>query len=531
MADQDQAEIARRRTFAIISHPDAGKTTLTEKLLLYSGALHLAGSVRARRSQRATVSDWMAMERERGISISSTVLAFEYAGRRCNLLDTPGHADFSEDTYRTLSAVDSAVMVIDAARGVEEQTRKLFRVCRGRGIPILTFVNKMDRPSLGPLALLGVVEEALGIEAVPLNWPIGDGAEFQGVYDRQRRMVHRYDRVEHGARRAPVQVADLSDPAAGALLGEAAGRRLREEVELLDGAGEGFDRARFSQGEQTPVFFGSALINFGLDLFLDRFVDLAPAPAASGQPDGADGFAGTVFKIQSNMNPLHRDSVAFVRVSRGVFRRDEAVVHARTGRRLRLSQAHTLFAQARETVDVAYAGDVIGIANPGFLAIGDSLSLGAPAADVTLPRFPPEHFALLRGGDVSKQKAFLRGIDQLEREGAVQVLRQPEAARREPVLAAVGLLQFEVVRYRLRAEYGVDTELEVLPYRLARWLEGPPAAVAAFRAYGALRCQDADGRPVVLFPHQRECDHYASEHPALRFLEAGARGEAAAVRA
>lgn len=529
MAGVVRSEIARRRTFAIISHPDAGKTTLTEKLLLYSGALHLAGAVRARRSQRATVSDWMAMERERGISITSTVLAFDYAGMRCNLLDTPGHADFSEDTYRTLTAVDSAVMVLDAARGVEEQTRKLFRVCRARGVPILTFVNKLDRPSLPPLELLGRIEQALGIEAVPCNWPIGDGAGFQGVYDRAQRLVHRYARVEHGARRAPVEVADLGDGSLDRLLGAEAAARLREEVALLDGAAPAFDAARFRDGAQTPVFFGSALVNFGLDLFLDRFVDLAPPPAAAQAPDGDAGCAGTVFKIQSNMNPLHRDSMAFVRLTRGAFRREEAVVHGRTGRRLRLAQAHALFAQERETVDVAYAGDVIGVANPGFLRIGDALYVGAAVPDASLPRFAPEHFAVLRGRDVAKQKAFVRGVEQLEQEGAVQVLHRPDAARREPVLAAVGLLQFEVVRYRLRAEYGVETEIEVLPYRLARWLEGPPAALEAFQPYGALRCLDSEGRPLVLFAHPRDCDYYAGEHPELRLLEVPEGVAAAAV--
>jgi len=514
-------EIARRRTFAIISHPDAGKTTLTEKLLLYSGAVQLAGAVRARRTQRAAVSDWMAMEQQRGISITSTVLAFDYGGCRCNLLDTPGHADFSEDTYRTLAAADSAVMVIDAARGVEVQTRKLFRVCRQRGIPILTFVNKLDRPARPPLELLGVIEEALSIEAVPLNWPIGDGPEFQGVYDREGRRVLRYERVEHGARQAPVQVAGILDPALGRLLGEPAAARLREDVALLDGAGVDLDPARFAAGQQTPVFFGSALTNFGVEPFLDRFIELAPAPAEAGGPD----FAGFVFKIQSNMNPLHRDSMAFVRIGRGVFQREAPVVHARTGRRLRLGQASTLFARERETVDVAYAGDVIGVSNPGFFAIGDALHVGAAPAPVLLPSFQPEHFAALRSGDVQRQKAFLKGLEQLEQEGAVQILHQPGTARREPILAAVGRLQFEVVAFRLRAEYGVETQVEPLPYGLARWMQGDEAALAAFRPWGVLRCTDREGRPVALFSNDRELAYQAGEYPGLRFVE---RGEAVA---
>ncbi len=511
------AEAARRRTFAIISHPDAGKTTLTEKLLLYSGAVQLAGAVRARRRQRAAVSDWMAMERQRGISISSTVLAFDYAGCRCNLLDTPGHADFSEDTYRTLTAVDSAVMVIDAARGVEAQTRRLFEVCSQRGIPILTFVNKMDRPALPPLELLGRIEDVLGIEAVPLVWPIGDGAEFQGVYDRESGSVLRYERVEHGARQAPVRVAGADDPALAGLLGAPATERLRDDVALLDGVGVRFDRPRFAAGKQTPVFFGSALTNFGVQPFLERFLALAPAPAA---PGGAD-FAGFIFKMQSNLDPLHRDTMAFVRVTRGVFEREATVIHAATGRRLRLGQASTLFARDRETVDRAFPGDVIGVSNPGYFAIGDTLHVGAAPEPVRMPAFQPEHFAALRNVGVEKQKAFLRGLEQLQQEGAVQILHRPAAARREPVLAAVGRLQFDVVCFRLKAEYGVEVRLDPLPYSVARWIAGPEAEVAAFQPWGVLRCEDGEGRPVALFPNERELAYLAGEHPRLRFVERG----------
>ena len=510
-------EVARRRTFAIISHPDAGKTTLTEKFLLYSGAVQLAGSVRARRNRRSTVSDWMAMERERGISISSTVLGFEYGGCRCNLLDTPGHADFSEDTYRTLAAVDSALMVIDAARGVEAQTRKLFRVCRSRGIPILTFVNKMDRPAMAPLEILSVVEEALGIEAVPLNWPVGDGSEFQGVYDRETGTVHRYERVEHGARPVPVRVAGVADPSLESLLGVEPARRLREEVELLDGVGARLDPARFDRGDQTPVFFGSALTNFGLDLLLDRFVALAPAPSPAAAT--TTDFAGFVFKIQSNMNPQHRDSVAFLRVQRGRFSREEQVVHVRSGRRLRLNQAHALFGNERETVDTACAGDVIGVSNPGFLRIGDALCCGATPRPVSLPGFQPEHFATLRNIDVQKQKAFLRGLEQLTQEGAVQLLEPVGATRREPVLAAVGRLQFDVVQFRLRSEYGVETACDLLPYSIARWLLGPAEAVEAFRPYGVMRCMDAAGRPVALFSNERELAWCVESTRDVRFVE------------
>jgi peptide chain release factor 3 len=518
-------EVARRRTFAIISHPDAGKTTLTEKLLLYGGAVHLAGAVRARRRQRATVSDWMAMERSRGISITSTVLSFECHGLRLNLLDTPGHADFSEDTYRTVAAADCAVMVVDAGRGVEEQTRKLFRVARARGLPVLTFVNKMDRPGLGALALLDVVEESLGVQAVPITWPVGEGSGFAGVYDREKARVSWYQRTEHGERPAPVRVGPLAE--AEAVVGEEAAARLRDELALLDGAVGRLDRERFLRGEATPVFFGSALTNFGLDAFLEHFLDLAPAPA--GGEDGGD-FAGFVFKIQSNMDPLHRDSVAFVRVTRGVFRRDDTVVHGRTGRRLRLGQAMSLFGRERETVDLAYAGDVVGVPSQGTLAIGDVLYVGERPAPVPLPRFAPEHFAVLDTPDVAKRKAFLRGVQQLEREGAVQVWSLPGAARRAPLLAAVGVLQFDVVRYRLREEYGVETTLEVLPHRLARWVDGPADAVAAFAAYGTLRCQDGEGRPVVLFPNERELAYCVERHPSLAFRDVAA-AEAEAVRA
>jgi peptide chain release factor 3 len=515
-------EIARRRTFAIVSHPDAGKTTLTEKLLLYGGALASAGSVRAGRNQRAATSDWMEIERQRGISITSTVLAFDYGGCRVNLLDTPGHADFSEDTYRTLVAADSAVIVLDAARGVEAQTLKLFKVARQMRLPVFTFVNKMDRPAMEPLALLDIIERDLEIEAVAVNWPIGDGPEFQGVYDRQSGQVHRYDRVEHGARRAPVALSALGDAALDALVGAEPAARLRSDVELIDSVGPAFSPEQVAAGAQTPVFFGSALTNFGVDLFLDRFVELAPPPLQSPAAEGGDdAFAGFVFKIQSNMNPQHRDSVAFVRITRGTFARDEVATHGRTGRTLRLGHATTLFARERQTVDVAYAGDVIGVANPGLLAIGDTLYSGSPPPPVELPTFPPEHFARLQNVNVLQQKAYLKGLDQLGLEGVVQVLAAAGAGRREGILAAVGRLQFDVMHFRMKSEYGVDTVVEVLPYRLARWLFGPEREVAAFvTPTGCLRCEDALSRPVVLFGHEWDLDYCTKTYPALSFREA-----------
>jgi peptide chain release factor 3 len=498
-------EAARRRTFAIISHPDAGKTTLTEKLLLYGGAVSLAGSVTARKHQRQTASDWMALERERGISVSSTVLAFPYGGCQVNLLDTPGHNDFSEDTYRTLSAVDSAVMVLDGARGIEPQTRKLFEVCRERGIPIFTFVNKLDRPAKHPLVLLDEIEQTLGLRTYPLNWPIGDGPDFRGIFDRQSRSVHLFSRTEHGATRAPVQVADLADPALDALLGTERAATLREDLELLDHAGAEFDPAAIRRGELTPVCFGSALTNFGVELFLRRFLELAPAPGpqrtSNGDVEPGDPtFSGFVFKIQANMDPRHRDRVAFLRVCSGRFSRDMEVWHPRSKRRVRLAPPLRLFGQDREVVEEAYPGDVIGLVNPGLFAIGDTVSEREIGLFPPLPRFQPEHFALLRHSRADRYKQFLKGLEQIEEEGGIQVFYPVSAGKREPILAAVGALQFDVVRYRLEAEYDVETALESLGYSVARWVEGDPLEIAALGdGRGRLRTEDRDGRPVLLF--------------------------------
>ena len=498
-------EVARRRTFAIISHPDAGKTTLTEKLLLYGGAISLAGSVRARRNQRVTTSDWMALEQQRGISISSTVLQFPYRDYQLNLLDTPGHQDFSEDTFRTLAAADSAVMVIDAAKGVEERTKRLFQVCRLRGIPIFTFVNKLDRPAREPLALLDEIESVLGIDATPVNWPIGDGPTFRGVYDRASRQVHLFDRTEHGQRIAPVQATDAFDSALGELLGEHLSARLSLDIELLEGAGAAFDRRRVLQGEQTPVFFGSALTNFGVQLFLDAFVAQAPPPGprrARGttvDPEGED-FSGFIFKIQANMDPLHRDSVAFLRVCSGRFERDTVVQHVRTGRKVRLAHSHKLFARERESLDEAFPGDIVGLVNPGQFAIGDTLCTGPRVEFEGIPRFQPEQFALLHNTNTAKYKQFRKGLRQLEEEGAIQILHARDGARWEPILAAVGQLQFDVARFRLESEYGVATELQPLPYRVARWLVGELDEILALPwGRGALLAEDRDGRIVGLF--------------------------------
>lgn len=499
------AQVARRRTFAIISHPDAGKTTLTEKLLLYAGAIELAGAVRKKAQQRHARSDWMAMEQKRGISVTSTVLQFEHAGRCFNLLDTPGHQDFSEDTYRVLTAVDGAVMVLDAAKGVEPQTLKLFEVCRRRGLPVLTFINKMDLPGREPLELLDEIERVLEMAAVPLNWPIGGGRDLQGVYDREEGRILRFERVVRGERAAPVRVADLADPGLDRLVGERHARELREAVQLLEGAVPAFDGELYRKGLLTPVYFGSALNSFGVGAFLEALVALAPPPSPRESDRGlvdpaTPAFSGFVFKIQANMDPLHRDSMAFLRIVSGRFEKGMAVDHPRLGRRLRLPRAHRVFAQERETTEEAFAGDVVGLVNPGIFVIGDTVSDGLAVRFPPVPRFAPEHFARLRPQSVDKHKAFGKGLRQLEEEGAIQVLYETSSVRREPILAAVGELQFDLVQSRLEQEYRVPTIVDRLPYRSALWVLTEPqqAAGIAWPFHGLLRTQDRDGRLVAL---------------------------------
>jgi peptide chain release factor 3 len=524
--EQLAAETARRRTFAIISHPDAGKTTLTEKLLLYSGAIDLAGSVRTRKNQRHATSDWMTMERERGISITSTVLAVDYEGCRINLLDTPGHQDFSEDTYRTLMAVDSAVMVLDAAKGIEAQTRKLFEVCRMRGVPILTFINKLDQPGREPLDLLDELERVLEIGAVPMNWPIGSGGEFQGVYDLPGRQVLRFERTAHGAQRAPVQVASLDAPALEGLLGESAARQLRDDVALLEGAGADFGQGRFLRGAVTPVFFGSALNNFGVEPFLRALVALAPPPGPRASDRGPidpveEPFSGFVFKIQANMDPLHRDRMAFIRVCSGRFEKDMQVHSPRLGRSIRMTRPHRVFARERETVTEAFPGDVIGVTNPGLFAIGDTLCAGAALQYAPIPRFAPERFAVLNNRSIAKHKQFHKGLTQLVEEGVVQLLYDSESLRREPILAAVGELQFDVVRARMAAEYNVETDVEHLAYVAARWPGCSPEVLAETRLPSAVRrVRDADDRPVLLFTSPWELAFVERDRPQLQLRSA-----------
>ncbi|OLV19281.1 peptide chain release factor 3 [Deinococcus marmoris] len=511
------AEIARRRTFAIISHPDAGKTTITEKLLLYGGAILEAGSVTAKEGRAHTKSDWMSIEQQRGISISSSALTFEYEGRHINLLDTPGHQDFSEDTYRTLTAADSALMVLDAARGVQIQTEKLFAVCRNRHTPILTFVNKMDRPALDPFDLLQQLENVLQITAVPLTWPIGDGPDFKGVYDLQTGQVLAFERTSGGKHRAPMQTAGLDDPRLIGLVGADLAAKLKEDVELIEAAMPEFDAAGFLSGELTPVFFGSAMNNFGVEHFLSNFVELAPPPGPTettlGERDPEAPFAGFIFKLQANMSKHHRDRTAFMRVMSGHFVRGMDVTHTRSGRKLRLSQAHTLFAQDREKVEEAFPGDIVGLVNPGVFQIGDVISLDAKVALPSFPRFTPETFATLALKDVGKRKAFMKGLTQLAEEGVVQTFFPTDGAR-DPYLGAVGPLQFEVFQARLQEEYGVDVEMNITGYQLVRWLAGDASSVARF----ARHVEDDQGRPVMLFRSKYDLEYTAEQHPEIEFL-------------
>jgi len=517
--------IAMRRTFAIISHPDAGKTTLTEKLLLYGNAIELAGNVRARKNQRSTTSDWMEMERERGISITSTILQFPYQDHVVNLLDTPGHQDFSEDTYRTLSAVDSAVMVIDAAKGIEPQTLKLFEVCRKRGIPIFTFINKMDRPARDPLDLLDEIKKVLGMEPIPMNWPIGDGPEFRGVYDRATHGVYLFERTERNERMAPEVFMPMDDLEKKNILSQTRFDQLAESIHLLDEVGVVFDRESVLAEKQTPVFFGSAVTNFGVRLFLDTFVKYAPPP----QPYLSDvgiitptspEFSGFIFKIQANMNPKHRDTVAFLRICSGRFERGMDLIHSQSGKTIRLLRPYKPFANEREIIDEAFPGDVLGIPNNGEFAIGDSLCSGKQIRFASIPRFQPEHFALLRNTDLNKQKQFAKGLLQLESEGAVQVLYNLNAFKREPILAVVGQLQFDVVQARLKSEYNVPTNLERLPHILMRWIKGSDADVQEIPNRGeAMIARDSQNEWVALFSSTFFLKHYTEKYPNLRFVD------------
>jgi peptide chain release factor 3 len=530
-----------RRTFAIISHPDAGKTTLTEKLLLYGGAVELAGSVTARKNQRATTSDWMELEKQRGISISSTVLQFDYTPEpdhptstatpptyRVNLLDTPGHKDFSEDTYRVLTAVDAAVMVIDAGKGIESQTRKLFEVCRRRGVPIFTFMNKCDRPTKDPLELIDELERVLGIGAFPVNWPLGNGPAFRGVYDRLTESVHIFERTRHGAYVAPVRVLGLDDPALREGLSPDVYTESREQIEMLGGAGESFDPVRVLAGEVTPVYFGSAANNFGVRLLLDGFlrhsappgprraIAFESAPERMISPDAAP-FSGFVFKIQANMDPRHRDRIAFVRVVSGTFTREMSVLHAQSGKRIRLSNAQKLFGRDRETVEDGRAGDVVGIVGHDVLRIGDTLTEDRAILYDEIPPFTPEVFAYLHNPQPGNAKKFRLGLDQLLQEGVVQLLMVGMGHVKTPLLAAVGPLQFEVVQYRLKSEYGAESRLENSRWQFVRWWRKPgtDADWLPDLPSDAEHAVDRDSRPVVLFADEWALRNFQQRNPAV----------------
>ncbi|HET7274640.1 MAG TPA: peptide chain release factor 3 [Longimicrobiaceae bacterium] len=499
-------EVRRRRTFAIISHPDAGKTTLTEKLLLYGGAIRLAGSVKARRADRHATSDWMKMEQERGISVTSSVLQFEYQGKQINLLDTPGHQDFSEDTYRTLIAADSAVMLLDNRKGVEEQTRKLFEVCKLRRTPIFTFVNKCDRPGEAPLKLLDDVEADLGIRCFPVTWPITSGAQFLGVYDRVQKRIHLFERgLDHGQRRAGTRVSDLDDPEVREMIGENAHAQLLEDIELLDMAGAEFSHDEFLAGELSPTFFGSALTNFGVEPFLQSFLELAPPPVPRESSAGmvspeAEDFSGFVFKIQANMDPKHRDRIAFVRICSGRFEAGMQVAHVRSGKKIRLAAPTQFLARERTAVEEAWPGDVIGIHDRGNLRIGDTLAVDGDLEFGGIPRFSPEHFARIHMDDPLRRKQLDTGLKQLSEEGAAQVFYAESIIGPAPIVGAVGMLQFDVLLHRLEHEYGVAAKLDPLSYRFARWVEGRDDDISRVAAgIGRMLVYDSKERPLILF--------------------------------
>jgi peptide chain release factor 3 len=515
-----RAAVARRRNFAIISHPDAGKTTLTEKLLLYGGAIQQAGAVKAKGEQRRVTSDWMEIEKQRGISITSTVLQFDYNGNTINLLDTPGHQDFSEDTYRTLAAADNAVMLEDAAKGLEPQTRKLFEVCKMRQIPIFTFINKMDRPGREPLELLDEIEKELGLAPWAVNWPIGSGERFRGVIDRRSREVILFQRAERG-RQATENRLQLNDPNLKNLVEPELLDQAIEELELLDTAGAELELDLVHAGALTPVFFGSAMTNFGVHPFLDTFLELAQKPVARQSREGPvdplrTDFSGFVFKLQANMDARHRDRVAFVRVCSGKFEKDMTVQHARSGRSIRLSRPQKLFGQDREVVDEAFPGDVIGLNNPGMFAIGDTLYSGTRVEYEGIPCFSPELFAWLRNPNPSAFKSFRKGVNELREEGAVQILYDTDQSKRDPILAAVGQLQLEVVQHRLENEYGVPTRLEPLGFSVARWVNGGwPMLESVGRIFNCKTVRDCWDRPVLLFKNDWNLNQLQEDHPAL----------------
>ena len=520
-----QTEINRRRTFAIISHPDAGKTTLTEKFLLYGGAIAQAGQVKGKKNTRAATSDWMEIEKQRGISVTSSVMQFQYDGFCINILDTPGHQDFSEDTYRTLMAADSAVMVIDAAKGVEAQTRKLFKVCAMRDIPIFTFINKMDRETRDPFELCEELEKELGIETYAMNWPIGCGKEFKGVYDRQNRKVIHFT-SNTNARAATATEIEVSDPNLADLIGQSKRDQLVDEIELLDGASCDFDLDRVRHGKLSPVFFGSALTNFGVEPFLEEFLRMTTAPLPRTAGDEVidcfdDEFSAFVFKIQANMNKAHRDRIAFMRIVSGKFEADKEVYHMQGGKKLRLSRPQQLMAAEREIIEEAYAGDIIGVFDPGIFSIGDTLCVPSKKFKFDpIPTFAPEHFQRIRSIDTMKRKQFLKGVEQIAQEGAIQIFKTPYSGMEEVIVGVVGTLQLDVFEYRMKNEYGVDLRMEGLPYEEIRLIESYPGDLSDLNlGSDAELLEDYRGRSLLVFSSFWAIDFTCRRNPGLELRE------------
>ncbi len=527
MATDLKKEIEKRRTFAIISHPDAGKTTLTEKFLLYGGAINLAGSVKGKATARHAVSDWMEIEKERGISVTSSVLQFNYGGMCINILDTPGHQDFSEDTYRTLMAADSAVMVIDASKGVEAQTRKLFKVCVMRHIPIFTFINKMDRDAMDTFELLDDIENELGIATCPVNWPIGSGKEFKGVYDRDTKCVMTFADTLKGTKEGTEKEIPVDSDELVKEIGDAAKEKLLEELELLDGAGAEFDQELVSKGELSPVFFGSALTNFGVETFLKHFLKMttSPLPRTSdiGEIDPfSEDFSAFVFKIQANMNKAHRDRVAFMRICSGKFTAGMSVFHMQGGKDVRLSQPQQMMADERKMVDEAYAGDIIGIFDPGIFSIGDTLTTAKDRFQFEgIPTFAPEHFARVRQVDTMKRKQFMKGITQIAQEGAIQIFQEYNTGMEEIIVGVVGVLQFDVLKYRLNNEYNVEISMENLPYEHIRWVVSDTDIDKITGTSDMKKVKDLKDRPLLLFVNEWSVGMTLDRNDGLELSEFG----------
>lgn len=524
-----KSEIEKRRTFAIISHPDAGKTTLTEKFLLYGGAINLAGSVKGKKTAKHAVSDWMEIEKERGISVTSSVLQFNYGGYCVNILDTPGHEDFSEDTYRTLMAADSAVMVIDASKGVEKQTIKLFKVCVMRHIPIFTFINKMDREANDPFELLDEIESVLGISTCPVNWPIGCGKEFKGVYDRNEREVSLFKAAMNGQKEVDTKNMSIDDAALKDEIGQAFFDKLNEDVELLDGASAEFDLEKVQAGDLTPVFFGSALTNFGVETFLQHFLKMTTPPLPRNSSEGIidpvkEDFSAFVFKIQANMNKAHRDRIAFMRICSGKFTAGMESFHVQGGKKIRLSQPQQMMAQERHIVEEAYAGDIIGVFDPGIFSIGDTIcNSNKKFAFEGIPTFAPEHFARVRQIDTMKRKQFIKGISQIAQEGAIQIFQEFNTGMEEIIVGVVGVLQFEVLEYRLKNEYNVDIKLEPLPYEHIRWIENPEE-INMSRIVGTSdmkKIKDLKDNPLLLFVNSWSVNMVLERNEGLKLSEFG----------